>query len=266
MAISASLVTVPDAYPLPNMQDFSVKESGCTIFSKIDLHKGYCQLVVNPEDVPKTAISMPFGSFKYLRMPFGLRNSQTKISTPFGLFKYPRMPFGLRNSGNTFQRHMDRVLAGLNGVFAFQDDVLVSSADETQHAPDLQKLFCCLREHGLVISTEKCLCGVRELYFLGHRVSATGVSPLPEYVEAVEDFPPPTTVKEMQQFLGLVNFYRRSLPGLGATLKPLTVALQGAKKGADMVPWSSEKEVAFTAAKSALAAASRWPTPIRLQF
>jgi len=90
-------------------------------------------VAVNPDDVPKTA-----------------------ISTPFGLFEYLRMPFGLRNSGNTFQRHMDRVVAGLNGVFAYLDDVLVSSADESQHAADLRQLFCRLREHGLVINAEKC--------------------------------------------------------------------------------------------------------------
>jgi cytoskeleton-associated protein 5 len=114
-----NLVTVPDAYPLPNMQDFSVKAADSVIFSKIDLRKGYHQVAVNAADVPKTA-----------------------ISTPFGMFEYLRMPFGLRNSGNTFQRHMDRVVAGLNGVFAYLDDVLVSSADKVQHAADLRQLFC----------------------------------------------------------------------------------------------------------------------------
>jgi len=101
-----NLVTVPDSYPLPNMQDFSLQAAGCTIFSKIDLRKGYHQVAVNPEDIPKTA-----------------------IATPFGLFEYLRMPFGLRNAGNTFQRHMDRVLAGLPGVFAYLDNVLVGSRD-----------------------------------------------------------------------------------------------------------------------------------------
>ena len=235
-----NLVTVPDAYPLPNMQDFSVKAADCVIFSKIDLRKGYHQVAVNTADVPKTA-----------------------ISTPFGMFEYLRMPFGLRNSGNTFQRHMDRVVSGLNGVFAYLDDVLVSSASATQHAADLRQLFCRLREHGLVINAEKCLFGVTELDFLGHRVSAAGASPLPAYVEAVESFPPPTTIRETQQFLGLINFYRRFLPGLAATLKPLTDALQGAKKGADAVPWTPDKAAAFSAAKGALAAATRLAHPLQ---
>jgi hypothetical protein len=68
-------VTVPDAYPLPNMMDFAVKAAGCKIFSKIDLRKGYHQIPMHPADVQKTAITTPFGSFEFLRMPFGLMNA-----------------------------------------------------------------------------------------------------------------------------------------------------------------------------------------------
>lgn len=81
-----NLVTVPDSYPLPNMLDFAERIAGCTIFSKVDLRKGYHQIMMNPEDIKKTA-----------------------ITTPFGLFEFLRMTFGLRNAGNTFQRRMDRL-------------------------------------------------------------------------------------------------------------------------------------------------------------
>jgi hypothetical protein len=79
-----NVVTELDVYPLPNMMDFAAKAAGCTVFSKVDLRKGYNQIPVNPADVPKTA-----------------------ITTPFGLFEYKRLPFGLRNAGASFQRHMD---------------------------------------------------------------------------------------------------------------------------------------------------------------
>ncbi len=82
-----NLVTEPDVYPLPNMLDFAAKAAGCTVFSKIDLRKGYHQIPVNPADVQKTA-----------------------ITTPFSLFEYKRMPFGLRNAGPSFQRHVDRAI------------------------------------------------------------------------------------------------------------------------------------------------------------
>ena len=226
-------VTTPDSYPLPNLQDFSITAGGCSVFSKIDLRKGYHQIAVHPPDIPKTA-----------------------IATPFGLFEYTRMPFGLRNAGNTFQRHMDQVISGLEGVFCYLDDLLVASRSDDDHQRHLRLLFQRLRQFGLVINAEKCQFGRPSLDFLGHRLDAAGSSPLPSYVKGVADFPAPTTVKELQQFLGLVNFYRRFLPGVAETLRPLTDALRGGKRGADKLCWSAGDQHAFEAAKAALAAAA----------
>jgi hypothetical protein len=231
-------VTVPDSYPLPNMQDFSVKAAGCTVFSKIDLRKGYHQIAVNTADIPKTAITMPFG-----------------------LFEYVRMPFGLRNSGNTFQRHMDRVLSGLNNVFCYLDDILVASRGDGDHQQHLRELFLRLRQHRLVINAEKCKFGAPSLDFLGHRISAVGASPLPVYVEAVVAFPPPTLIKELQQFLGLLNFYRRFLPNIASTLKPLTDLLRGSPKGGDRLPWAEAQQLALQTAKTALVEATNLAHP-----
>jgi Reverse transcriptase (RNA-dependent DNA polymerase) len=67
--------TVPDKYPVPNIQDMSAKLSGCSVFSLLDLKKGYYQVPVAEEDIPKTAVTTPFGLFEFCRMPFGLRNA-----------------------------------------------------------------------------------------------------------------------------------------------------------------------------------------------
>jgi hypothetical protein len=83
-------------------------------------------------------------------------------------------------------------------------------------------------------------------------VSETGLVPLPKHVAALQDFPPPTDVKQLQQFLGLINFYRRFLPSIARTLKPLTDLLKGNPK---VLLWPSEAAAAFLAAKSALVAA-----------
>jgi hypothetical protein len=150
------MVTVADSYPLPNMLDFAGKAAGCTIFSKIDLRKGYHQIPVHPADIQNTAITTPFGSFEYLRMPFGLMNT-----------------------GANFQQKVDRAVADLEAVFAYVDDMDVASRNAEDYAIHLRQLFTRLREHGLVINVEKCVFGASSIQFLGHHLSAEGVEPLP---------------------------------------------------------------------------------------
>jgi cleavage and polyadenylation specificity factor subunit 1 len=228
-----NLVTEPDVYPLPNMLDFADRLSGCTVFSKIDLRKGYWQVPVRPEDRPKTA-----------------------VITPFGLFEFLRMPFGLRNAGSSFQRMMDRVLAGLPFAYCYLDDLRVASPSLEVHRQHLRAVFERLRLFGLVINLEKCVFAVDSFEFLGHVVSAQGARPISSYVEAVERRPPPTTVKELQVFLGLINFYRRFLPGIAVILRPLTDALKGGRAASDLLAWTPEMEASFVAAKAALGEAT----------
>ncbi len=201
-----NMVTVADSYPLPNMLDFAGKAAGCSIF--IDLRKGYHQIPVHPADIPKTANTTPIGSFAYLGMPFGLMNA-----------------------GTTFQRKVDRAVADLEAVFAYVDDMVVASRNAGEHAIHLRQLFNRLREHGLVINVEKCVFVASSIQFLGHYLSAEGLEQLPENVPALTDFPRLSTVKELQMFLGMVNFYRRFLQGAARALKSLTDSLQGGPKG-----------------------------------
>ncbi len=135
------------------MLDFSARVAGCKVFSEIDLRKGYYQIPMHPADIRKTA-----------------------ICTPFGLFEFRRMPFGLRNAGNTFQRMMDRILAGLSFVFCYLDDIIIASRDEQEHLEHLREVFSRLREAGLVINAEKCVFAATTVEFLGHKVSAAGSS------------------------------------------------------------------------------------------
>ena len=126
--------------------------------------------------------------------------------------------------------------------------MLVASSSPEQHERHLQQLFDALHKFGLVINRGKCVFGARELDFLGHRVSSAGVRPLPDKVRAVKQFQLPKTVKSLQRFLGMLNFYHRFLPNIAEVLRPLTDALAGAPK---QLFWTSQMTSSFEEAKKA---------------
>ena len=224
-----NLITEDDRYPLPNMADITSSLAGATIFSKLDLKKGYHQIPVHKSDIRKTA-----------------------IITPFGLFEFLRMPFGLKNAGMSFQRFMDRLLGGLPFVLIYLDDILVASPDRLTHASHLRIVLDLLQKNGLVLNKGKCQFFRSEVEFLGLKVTAGGVAPLPNQLSAVADFPQPATVKELQAFLGAVNFYRRFIPAAAKILLPLTAELKGGRKGAEPLEWSEDMLTAFQSIKTAL--------------
>jgi cleavage and polyadenylation specificity factor subunit 1 len=230
-------VTEDDRYPLPSILDFSSNLAGCTVFSKVDLVKGYHQVPMAEADIPKTA-----------------------ICTPFGLFEYLFMPFGLKNAAQTFQRLMDRLFRHLPFVFVYLDDILIASRNEREHMDHLRQVFAVLQENGLQINPAKCIFAAPSLSFLGHHVDSSGIKPLKRHVQALMDFPPPSDIKQLQRYLGLINFYRRFLPGIAGTLKPLTDLLRGNPK---TLEWSDKAEAAFTSGKTALANCTKLvhPTP-----
>jgi hypothetical protein len=211
------------------MLDLSAKLHGCKFFSCVDLVKGYHQIPMAAEDIEKTA-----------------------IITPFGLFEYLFMPFGLTNAAQSFQRLMDKLFRHLPFVFTYLDDHLIASRTLEEHLLHLQQFFQVLQENGLTINPAKCVFAVSSLKFLGHMVDEAGITPLPKHVAAVQDCPPPADIKQLQRFLGLINFYRRFLPAVARTLQPLTDLLKGSPK---VLVWSPAAEAAFVAAKAALVAA-----------
>ena len=223
-------VTTDDKYPVRSLSDFNAELAGKTVFSKIDLLKGYHQIPVADEDVRKTG-----------------------VITPFGLYIFPRTPFGLKNAGQDFQRLMDEIFEDIPHTFVYIDDILVASIGPVEHEEDLERVFSALNDNGLVLNRAKCVLGKPQLEFLGYFVNKDGVKPVPERVKAIRETIAPVSVTELRRFIGMVNYYRRFIPRAAHHLFHLFGALKGKPK---KLAWTPDCQAAFQSVKNALSNAT----------
>ena len=223
--------TIPDRYPVPNIQTLLYRLGGASIFSKVDLVKAYHQIPMDDNSIAMTA-----------------------ITTPFGLFEYLYMPFGLRNASATFQRFIDHILEGMPSAIAYVDNIIVFSKTPEDHIKDLNELFTRLRNFGVIINSAKSQFGVPELHFLGHLVTANGIKPSPIKVEAIQKYNLPKDIKQLRTYLGMINFYHRFIKDLAYCLAPLNEFLkkEGDKKSLE-ITWNEDARTAFQKSKELLA-------------
>ena len=193
-------ITRKDAYPLPRVDDTLDTLAGSRWFSTLDLLSGYWQVEMDKGDREKTA-----------------------FITQEGLYQFKVMPFGLTNAPATFQRLMDAVLAGLQwkSCLVYLDDVIIVGRTFEEHLNHLGEIFDRLRQAGLKLKVTKCSLFQEKVCYLGHIVSSKGVATDPSKTKKVADWPVPTTPKEVQQFLGFANYYRRFVKDFATIARPL---------------------------------------------
>ena len=195
-------VTICNQYPLPRIDELFDQLQGCRVYSKIDLRSEYHQLRVQEIDVPKTAFRTRYGHYEFLLvMPFGLTNA-------------PAAFMDLMN--RVFQPYLDRF------VIVFIDDILVYSGSSEEHSEHLRIVLQTLRERQLYAKLSKCQFWLDKVAFLGHVISAEGVSVDPQKIEAVVNWKPPKNVSEVRSFLGLAGYYRKFVEGFSRIAAPLT--------------------------------------------
>ncbi|XP_049909748.1 retrovirus-related Pol polyprotein from transposon 412 [Epinephelus moara] len=202
--------TRKDAFPLPRIEESLDALSGACWFSTLDLASGYNEVPVTEADRSKTA-----------------------FCTPFGLFEWNRMPFGLCNAPGTFQRLMQRIFGDqqCQSLLLYLDDIVVFSSTVEQHLERLKVVLGRLQQEGLKAKLGKCLFFQKQVHYLGHVISGNGVSTDPSKVEAVANWPIPTTAPELRYFLGFASYYRWFVEGFAKLAAPLHKAVAACGNG-----------------------------------
>ena len=228
----------------PTLEEITHKMSGARVFSKLDARHGYWSVVLDEESSFLTTFNSPFGRFRYLRLPFGLNVSQ-----------------------DIFQEKMDIILEKCPGTIGIADDVVVFGADQREHDKNLVNLMEVSREFGLVLNPDKCECNIPSVKFFGCYYDAAGVHPDPDKVASIKRIPPPENVKDLQRFLGMVQY----LSPFVAHLADHTDALRGLLRKDSEWQWNATHQRAFEALKERISESttltyfdSRKPTVIQV--
>ena len=195
-------VTKTDAEPIPDTEALFTKLAKAKYFTKIDLTKGYWQIVVKEEDRHKTA-----------------------FQTHLGLFQWTRMPFGLVTAPATFARMMRLLHLGDHSVNFF-DDILIHSEEWSDHLQHVSQILSRLQAR-LTARPSKIMAGCQELTFLGHSVGRGSLRPQSDKVEQILQIPKPSTKKQVRALLGLVGYYRKFIPNFAAISAPISDLLAG---------------------------------------
>jgi hypothetical protein len=222
-------ITIPDKYPIPRIDETLTLLSGMKFFTILDLKSGYWQLSMHPN------------SRKY-----------TAFLSNFGKYSWNVMPFGLKNAPSTFQRMMDKIFSKeiLNFILLYLDDIIIYSRTWKEHIEHLKCVFNRLSEHNLQINIQKCKFGRSEVKYLGHIISINGITPDIEKIDAIKSMKTPNNIKQLQSFLGSINFYRGYIKNFAQIAQPLYILLKTKKKSTWF--WHSKQEKAFNILKNEL--------------
>ncbi|KFD63475.1 hypothetical protein M514_08570 [Trichuris suis] len=185
-------------YPPPTPEDIFSTLNGGTVFSQIDFSDAYLQIEVSEES-----------------------KELVTLNTHRGLYRYNRLPFGVKSAPGIFQQIMDTLIAGLHGVVAYLDDVIVVGKTEEDHKRNLDALLQRIPEWGFHIRLCKCQFAMPEVNYLGCIVSKNGRLPDPNRTAAITRMPVPTNVSQLRSFLGMVNHYGQFIRNLCDVRAPL---------------------------------------------
>ena len=216
--------TLPDAYPLPRIEDIVHSIAANRIFSVIDLSKAYYQIEICPKDRPYTA--------------FQAGNE---------LFQFTRIPMGVTNGVSAFQRFMNKFISDnhLKETFAYLDDITVCGRNQKEHDENLKRFMEAASKYNLELNSEKSKFSLTTIDILGYRISNGQLQPDPERLRPLLEYPVPQNIKSLQRCIGLFAYYSKWVSNYSSKIRPLIECTS--------FPLSSEASEAFRQLKDDIA-------------
>lgn len=196
-----------DPFPLPRIDELFVKLQGGVHFTKLDLSNAYQQICLDEKS-----------------------KELVTISTHKGLFRYNRAPFGIASIPGKFQKILETLLQGLDGVVCFLDDILITGRDRVEHIARLETVLSRLQNAGFKLAIEKCNFFQSKISYLGYDIDKEGLHTSESKILAINNAPVPTNVTALKSFIGLVNYYGKFVPNLADILHPLYNLLKAKSK------------------------------------
>ncbi|XP_048236436.1 uncharacterized protein LOC125371759 [Haliotis rufescens] len=215
-------------HPLPAVDHTLSQLSGAKVFTKLDANSGFHQIPLSTDS-----------------------SLLTCFITPFGRYCFNRLPFGISSAPEHFQKRMQQVLEGLDGVVCQMDDILIHGHDESEHDQHVAAALSRLRDAGITLNLEKCQFSKNKVKFLGHIIDSTGIYADPDKIHAITRMSEPQKVSDIRTFLGMVNQLAKFVPNLASKTQPLRELLVKDRAWV----WEEPQRSAFQSIKDQLTSA-----------
>lgn len=190
-------------YPMQTLDDVTSRLADAKFFSILDITHAYWSVELDDESSYLTTFSSPFGRWRFLRLPFGIKSSQ-----------------------DIFQQKIDEIFEGLTGITSIVDDILVYGRSRQEHDQNLRVVLERARAKGIRFNLDKLVVGVTEVPFFGHLITSSGLKPDPSKIRAIASLSVPQTRAQLENVLGMVNYLQKFAPNLAEITGPMRALLK----------------------------------------
>lgn len=215
-------------FSIPTVEDIFSRLHGAKFFSVLDCSSSFWMVPIDAES-----------------------SDLCVFSTPFGRYKYLRLPFGLNVSSEVFQYTISRIYENQEGVEPYIDDIIIFGKTQKEHDDKLNQTLGIAREHNIRFNPDKCIFNVSQVKFLGHIIDEHGIHIDEDKVKAILNLPAPTNRKELERFLGSMNYLSKFIPDYSSK----SACIRDLLNKNNLWVWDTNHEKCFQALKQCISRA-----------